>query len=44
VRCIRQIIDLLGQLLDAQPLMHSVVRDAMKRIDRGVIAYAAVIA
>lgn len=44
VRCIRQIIDLLGQLLDAQPMMHGVVRDAMKRIDRGVIAYAAVIA
>jgi ATP-dependent RNA helicase HelY len=44
VRCIRQIIDLLGQLLDAQPLMHNVVRDAIKRIDRGVIAYAAVIA
>lgn len=44
VRCIRQIIDLLGQLLDAQPEMHAVVRDAIKRIDRGVIAYAAVIA
>ena len=44
VRCIRQIIDLLGQLLDAKPEMHSVVRDAIKRIDRGVIAYAAVIA
>lgn len=43
VRCIRQIIDLLGQLLDANPTMHSLVRDAIKRIDRGVIAYAAVI-
>jgi ATP-dependent RNA helicase HelY len=44
IRCIRQIIDLLGQLLDANPDMHALVRDAMKRIDRGVIAYAAVIA
>ncbi|MFM8897680.1 MAG: RNA helicase, partial [Actinomycetota bacterium] len=44
VRCIRQIIDLLGQLLDAQPELHAVVRDAIKRIDRGVIAYAGVIA
>lgn len=44
VRCIRQIIDLLGQLLDAKPEMHALVRDAIKRIDRGVIAYAAVIA
>ena len=43
VRCIRQIIDLLGLLLDANPSMHSLVRDAIKRIDRGVIAYAAVI-
>lgn len=43
VRCIRQIIDLLGQLLDANPTIHSLVRDAIKRIDRGVIAYAAVI-
>ena len=44
VRCIRQIIDVLGQLLDAQPELHSLVRDAITRIDRGVIAYSAVIA
>jgi ATP-dependent RNA helicase HelY len=44
VRAIRQIIDLLGQLLNAKPEMHNLVRDAMKRIDRGVIAYSAVIA
>lgn len=44
VRCIRQIIDVLGQLSEAQPHMHSLVRDAIKRIDRGVIAYSAVVA
>ena len=44
VRCIRQIIDVLGQLLSAQPEMHSLVRDAIKRIDRGVITYSAVVA
>lgn len=44
VRCIRQIIDVLGQLLDAQPELHALVRDAISRIDRGVIAYSAVIA
>ena len=44
VRAIRQIIDLLGQLLNAKPEMHHLIRDAMKRIDRGVIAYSAVIA
>jgi ATP-dependent RNA helicase HelY len=44
VRAIRQIIDLLGQLLNAKPEMHQLIRDAMKRVDRGVIAYSAVIA
>jgi ATP-dependent RNA helicase HelY len=44
VRAIRQIIDLLGQLLNAKPEMHHLIRDAMKRVDRGVIAYSAVIA
>lgn len=44
VRAIRQIIDLLGQLSNARPELHAVVRDALKRIDRGVIAYSAVIA
>jgi ATP-dependent RNA helicase HelY len=44
VRAIRQIIDLLGQLMNAKPELHLVVRDAIKRIDRGVIAYSAVVA
>ena len=44
VRCIRQIIDVLGQLVEAQPDMYTLVRDAIKRIDRGVIAYSAVVA
>ena len=44
VRAIRQIIDLLGQLLSAKPELHNLIRDSLKRIDRGVIAYSAVIA
>lgn len=43
VRAIRQIIDLLGQLLNAKPDLHLVIREAIKRIDRGVIAYSAVV-
>jgi ATP-dependent RNA helicase HelY len=44
VRAIRQIIDLLGQLLNANPQMASTVKEAVKKIDRGVIAYSAVVA
>lgn len=44
VRAIRQIIDLLGQLRNAKPEMQSVIQDALKRIDRGVITYSAVVA
>lgn len=44
VRAIRQIIDLLGQLMNAKPELHLVIREAIKRIDRGVIAYSAVVA
>jgi hypothetical protein len=39
----RQIIDLLGQLLDAQPALSSLAREAMKKVDRGVVAYSAVV-
>ena len=39
VRAMRQIIDLLGQLRNAKPEMQSVIQEALKRIDRGVIAY-----
>lgn len=44
VRNMRQIIDLLGQLLDARPSSTALIRDAIKRIDRGVVAYSAVVA
>lgn len=44
VRAIRQIIDLLGQLSNARPELQVLVKDALKRIDRGVIAYSAVVA
>lgn len=43
VRNMRQIIDLLGQLLDAQPALAFLAREAMKKIDRGVVAYSAVV-
>jgi ATP-dependent RNA helicase HelY len=44
VRLIRQTIDLLGQLLDARPELSTLIREAIKRIDRGVVAYSAVVA
>ncbi|CAB4677425.1 unannotated protein [freshwater metagenome] len=40
----RQLIDLLGQLLNARPEMRIVIREALKRIDRGIISYSAVTA
>lgn len=42
VRAMRQIIDLLGQLANARPELQVTVKEALKRIDRGVIAYSAV--
>ena len=44
VRAIRQIIDLLGQLLEAKSDQASKFREAISRIDRGVVAYSAVVA
>ena len=44
VRVMRQLIDLLGQLLNARPEMRIVIREALKRIDRGIISYSAVTA
>lgn len=44
VRVIRQLIDLLGQLLNAKPEMRNVIKEALKRIDRGIISYSAVTA
>jgi ATP-dependent RNA helicase HelY len=42
VRSMRQIIDLCGQLRNAKPELTPVIKEALKRIDRGVIAYSAV--
>ncbi|MFM8383662.1 MAG: hypothetical protein ACKN96_01565 [Actinomycetota bacterium] len=44
VRNMRQIIDLLGQLMSARGELATLAREAIKRIDRGVVAYSAVIA
>lgn len=44
VRVIRQLIDLLGQLLNARPEMRSSIKEALRRIDRGIISYSAVTA
>jgi ATP-dependent RNA helicase HelY len=40
VRSMKQIIDLLRQISIASPHLSSIVKDALTRIDRGVIAYA----
>ena len=40
VRSMRQIIDLLRQISIASPHLSPIVKDALGRIDRGVIAYA----
>ncbi len=42
VRVMRQLIDLLGQLLNAYPEKYALVKDALKRIDRGIISYSGV--
>lgn len=44
VRTIRQIIDLLGQIKESSPTLAERAREAIKRIDRGVVAYSAVVA
>jgi ATP-dependent RNA helicase HelY len=40
VRSMKQIIDLLRQISIASPHLSSIVKDALTRIDRGVIAYS----
>ena len=40
VRSMKQIIDLLRQISIASPHLSPIVKDALGRIDRGVIAYA----
>ena len=44
VRNMRQIIDLLGQLKNARAELSVLANEAIKRIDRGVVAYSAVVA
>ena len=44
VRSIKQIIDLLRQISFASPHLSMTVTDALKRIDRGIVTYAGVIA
>jgi ATP-dependent RNA helicase HelY len=44
VRNMRQIIDLLGQLMSARSELAALAREAIKRIDRGVVAYSSVVA
>ena len=43
VRSMKQIIDLLRQLGNASRDMTSVVEEALKRVDRGVVTYAGVV-
>lgn len=43
VRSIRQIIDLLGQLLAALPGEAAKINEAIKRIDRGIVTFAGVV-
>jgi ATP-dependent RNA helicase HelY len=40
VRSMKQIIDLLRQLQSAAPEVQNVIDESLKKIDRGVIAYA----
>jgi ATP-dependent RNA helicase HelY len=42
VRHVKQIIDLLGQLADADPIHALTYRDALNRIDRGLVRLAAI--
>ena len=44
VRHIRQVIDLLGQISEASASLSLRAKEAINRIDRGVIAYSAVVA
>jgi ATP-dependent RNA helicase HelY len=43
VRSMKQIIDLLRQLGNATPELASIVEEALKRVDRGVVTYAGVV-
>ncbi len=42
IRSIRQVIDLLGQLSEVMPQCSATLREAIHRIDRGIVAYSGV--
>jgi ATP-dependent RNA helicase HelY len=44
VRSMKQIIDLMRQIAIASPDLEPIVSEALSKIDRGVVAYAAVMA
>ncbi len=44
VRSMKQIIDLLRQIANASPHLETVARDALDRVDRGIISYAGAVA
>jgi ATP-dependent RNA helicase HelY len=44
VRSMKQIIDLLRQIAIASPHLEAVARDALARVDRGIISYAGAVA
>jgi ATP-dependent RNA helicase HelY len=44
VRSMKQIIDLLRQIAIASPHLEGVARDALARVDRGIISYAGAVA
>ncbi len=44
VRSMKQIIDLLRQIANASPHLEEVARNALERVDRGIISYAGAVA
>jgi ATP-dependent RNA helicase HelY len=44
VRSMKQIIDLLRQIAIASPHLEEVARNALERVDRGIISYAGAVA
>ena len=44
VRAMKQMIDLLRQIGNASPHLSQTVDNALKRIDRGIVSYAGIVA
>jgi ATP-dependent RNA helicase HelY len=44
VRSMKQIIDLLRQIANASPHLENVARDALERVERGIISYSGAVA